>query len=135
MAGKDRTTDERADLEREIAELEISAMLEPDALKAVALQRRWQKLVDYQQKRFPPEPQPQPHIRNNKDWLEWAVKNIPPDDRNYGWKDRYAQKLLGEMVKADKANKAIKPMKLQTIKARMRGNKLWPETDDRTTTK
>jgi hypothetical protein len=74
-------------------------------------------------------------IRSNKDWLEWAVRNIPPDDRDYGWKYHYAQKLEHEMKKAAKTNKKLKSIKAPSIAARLRERHLWSEINDETTTK
>jgi hypothetical protein len=75
-------------------------------------------------------------IRSNKDWLEWAVRNVSPDDRKHGWKKRYATKLLAKMKTDAKSNKKIKPPQQYTsIAARLNEYSLWPETDDEKTTK
>ena len=79
-----------------------------------------------------PTPASEAAIRANKDWLNWAVKTIPPDHREYGWKRAYAKKLEPELNKAAKANPALKPLKWESIVARL-GELGWPARKKLTT--
>ena len=72
-------------------------------------------------------------IRSNKDWLQWAVQNVPPDDRRHGWKKRYAQKLASAMRKDAQTNSHIRPLPWESIRSRLTEIG-WPETHDKNTT-
>jgi hypothetical protein len=82
-----------------------------------------------------PAPGSEPVIQSNKEWLGWAMKSIPPDHREYGWKRGYAKRLAHALKEAAKTNPALKPLKWESIAARLREIG-WPEkTDDNLTTK
>jgi hypothetical protein len=67
----------------------------------------------------PPTPASETTIRSNKDWIKWAAKSIPPDHREYGWKRAYAKKLADALNEAAKTNRALKPIKWESIVARL----------------
>jgi len=68
----------------------------------------------------------QQQTRSSKAWLTSAVKNIPPDDHEHGWKKRYAQKLAAVMAQEAKSDKNLKPLSWTSISARLTEHKLWP---------
>jgi hypothetical protein len=72
-------------------------------------------------------------IRSNKDWLQWAVSNIPPDDCKHGWKKRYTEKLADRMQADAKINKKVKPLPAASIAARLNDHCLWPKVNEKTT--
>jgi hypothetical protein len=73
-----------------------------------------------------PTPTSEPVIQSNKQWLGWAVKTIPPDHRDYGWKRAYAKKLAHALDEAAKTNPALKPMKWESMVTRL-GEFDWSE--------
>jgi hypothetical protein len=103
----------------------------PDPIQVELIKRTSGQATAAKQSEAPPQTVT---IRSNKEWLEWAKQNILPDDADWGWKNRYAQKLVGRMKADAKNNKKIEPLPLTSIAARMREIG-WPEIDDETTTK
>jgi hypothetical protein len=66
-------------------------------------------------------------IRSNREWLEWAVHNVAPDDFKHGGKKRYAKKLERLLAQHAKKNEKLKPSPDTSIATRLHEQDLWPK--------